>query len=77
MQALNEIYVARETPYALASKAAAMLDGQNRRGDAVSDAPSWVAVGVSVAALGWTAWVDYRTRQETKEGGRPPRSSCD
>jgi hypothetical protein len=34
--------------------------------DDVSDAPSWVAVGVSVAALLWAAWVDYRTRQETK-----------
>ena len=32
----------------------------------VSDAPSWVAVGVSAAALLWAAWVDYRTRQETK-----------
>jgi hypothetical protein len=40
--------------------------GRTGEGDAVSDAPSWVAVGVSLAALGWTAWVDYRTRQETR-----------
>lgn len=32
----------------------------------MSDAPSWVAVGVSVAALAWTAWVDYRTRKEAR-----------
>jgi len=33
----------------------------------MSDAPSWVAVSVSVAALGWTGWVDYRTRQEARK----------
>jgi hypothetical protein len=32
----------------------------------VSDAPTWVAVGVSVVALVWTAWIDYRTRQEER-----------
>ena len=33
----------------------------------MSDAPSWAAVGASVVALGWAAWVDYRTRREARK----------
>jgi hypothetical protein len=33
----------------------------------MSDASSWAAVGVSIVALGWTAWVDYRTRRESRK----------